>query len=77
MNYKYINDLFIFKRKSKTLYDVTDIKTVNEYKKMTDNDKLIKTSTVLIRSFLNDNITQSKENVKLSTKYSMQTSEIF
>ncbi len=69
--------MFIFKRKSKTLYDVTDIKTVNEYKKMTDNDKLIKTSTVLIRSFLNDNITQSKENVKLSTKYSMQTSEIF
>ena len=31
---------------------------------MTDNDKLDKTSTALIRSFTNGNVTQSKENVK-------------
>ncbi len=65
-NNEYIGKLNIgINGNQKTLYDVTDIKTTNEYKKMADNDKLDKTSTALIRSFTNDNITQSKDNVKI------------
>ena len=41
---------------------------------MIDNDKLDKSSTALIRSFTANNITQLKDNVKMSTKYSMQIS---
>ncbi len=50
-----------------TFYNITDIKTLSEYKKMTENGTLNKNETALIQSFLANNIPQNNKNVKLDT----------
>lgn len=57
-----------------SFYNVTDIFTPDEYKKMTENGTLSKNESALIQSFLKNNISQSNNNVKsdISTKYSIQ-----
>lgn len=79
--FKFGNNEFIGKlnvginKNQKTLYDVNDINTISEYKKMADSGKLDKTSVTLIQPFLENNISQNSSDVKSdisSTKYSMQ-----
>ena len=61
-----------------SFYNVTDIYTPKEYKKMTENGTLNKNESALIQSFLDNNISQSNKNVKsdtLSTKYSIEETQ--
>ena len=60
-----------------SFYNVTDIYTPLEYKKMTENGTLNKNESALIQSFLEDNIPQKDTNVNdiSSTKYSIQENE--
>lgn len=60
-----------------SFYNVTDIHTPLEYKKMTENGTLNKNESALIQSFIEDNISQKDTNVNdtSSTKYSIQETQ--
>lgn len=63
-NIEYIGKIDIgLNNGNKTLYDVTDIKTVNEYKKMIANGKLDESSTICLQSLLNNSIAPSNTDV--------------